>query len=59
MLREIKVNGFQYYADINNQILYQDKEKKSGTPFSFLTQNEKEQVEKELRFPRKKKEDEE
>lgn len=59
MLREVKVNGFQYYADINNQILYQDKEKKSGTPFSFLTKNEKEQVEKELRFPRKKKEDEE
>lgn len=58
MLREIKINGNQFYADINNQILYQDKDKKSGTPFSFLTQNEREQMEKELRFPRKKKEDE-
>ncbi len=58
MIREVKINGFQFYADINNQILYQDREKKSGTPFSFLSQNEREMVEKELRFPRKKKEDE-
>lgn len=58
MIREVKINGFQFYADINNQILYQDKEKKSGTPFSFLSQSEREQMEKELRFPRKKKEDE-
>lgn len=58
MIREIKMNGYQYYVDVNNQILYQDKEKKSGTPFSFLTKNEREQVEKELRFPRKKKDDE-
>ena len=55
---EVWVNGYQYYADVNNKILYIDREKKSGTPFSFLTKNELEQVEREVRFPRSKKTEE-
>lgn len=54
---EVKVNGFTYYADICNRILYEDKEQTKGTPFSYLTKNELEQVECEIRFPRKKKEE--
>jgi len=52
---EVKVNGYTYYADVKNRILYEDKEKTKGTPFNYLTKNELEQVEKELRFPRSKK----
>lgn len=58
MLQKVYVNGFVYFADVNNQILYTDRDKKSGTPFSFLTKNEKSQIENELRFPRKEKEEE-
>jgi hypothetical protein len=54
-MNEVKVNGFTYYADVRNRILYEDRDKKSGTPFSYLTKNELQQVEKELRFPRSKK----
>jgi len=54
MLQEVQVNGNKFFADVNNQVLYEDRDKKSGTPFSFLTKNEKQQVETELRFPRKK-----
>lgn len=57
-MNEVKVNGFTYYADVRNRILYEDREQTKGTPFNYLTKNELEQVEKELRFPRsKKKED--
>jgi hypothetical protein len=59
MLQKININGFTYFADINAQILYTDRNKKSGTPFSFLTNNEKSQIENELRFPSKEKEKEE
>jgi len=52
MLQEVHVNGFVYYVDVNNRILYNDRDKKSGSPFSFLSKNEMEQVETELRFPR-------
>lgn len=55
MLQQVIVNGFAYFADVNAQVLYNDRDKKSGTPFNFLTRNEREQVEHELRFPRKKK----
>ena len=58
MLQAVNINGFQYFADVNNQILYLDKDKKSGTPFSFLTKNESQQMYNELRFPRKKVEEE-
>lgn len=58
MLQKVHVNGFIYFADVNNQVLYTDRDKKSGTPFSFLTANEKSQIETELRFPRKEKEEE-
>lgn len=57
MLQKVNINGFTYYADVNNQVLYTDREKKSGTPFSFLNKNEKSQIENELRFPRKEKEE--
>ena len=53
MLQEVNINGFKYYADVNNQILYTDRDKKSGTPFSFLTKDENKQLQNELRFPRK------
>jgi len=58
MLQEININGFKYYVDINAQILYTDCNKKSGVPFSFLTKNENEQLQNELRFPREKIEEE-
>lgn len=54
---EVKVNGYTYYADVRNRILYEDREMTKGTPFSYLTKNELEQVEHEIRFPRKKKEE--
>jgi hypothetical protein len=53
MLQEVNINGFKYYADVNNQILYTDRDKKSGSPFSFLSANENKQLQNELRFPRK------
>jgi hypothetical protein len=53
MLQEVNINGFKYYADVNAQILYTDKEKKNGTPFNYLTTNESKQLQNELRFPRK------
>ena len=58
MLQEIHINGFKYFADVNAKILYTDRDKKSGTPFNFLTKNEKSQMENELRFPRKEKQEE-
>ncbi|MFA5366637.1 MAG: hypothetical protein WC333_02035 [Dehalococcoidia bacterium] len=56
MLQIVHINGFVWYADINSQVLYEDSEKKSGTPFSFMARNEREQMENELRFPRRKEE---
>jgi len=58
MLQEVNVNGFTYFADVNDRILYTDRDKKSGTPFNYLTANEKKQMEDSLRFPRQKKEEE-
>ena len=52
---EVMINGFTYYADVRNRILYEDREKTKGTPFNYLTKNEQEQVENQLRFPRQKK----
>ena len=52
---EVMINGFTYYADVRNRILYEDREKTKGTPFNYLTKNELEQVENQLRFPRPKK----
>jgi hypothetical protein len=51
---EVNVNGYKWFADTQAKILYEDKEKTKGTPFSFLTKNELEQVEREIRFPRPK-----
>lgn len=51
-MNEVKLNGFTYYVDVKNHILFEDREQTKGTPFSFLTKNELEQVEKELRFPK-------
>jgi ClpP class serine protease len=53
MLQKVHVNGFIYYADVNNQVLYTDRDKKSGSPFSFLSKDENKQLQNELRFPRK------
>jgi hypothetical protein len=58
MLQLVHINGFVWYADVNARILYADREKKSGSPFSFMTRNEREQMERELRFPRKQKNNE-
>ena len=55
MSQEVHINGFTYYADVNNQILYENRDKKSGSPFTFLSKNDKQQLETELRFPRKSK----
>jgi ClpP class serine protease len=55
MLQKVNINGFIYFADVNAQVLYTDRDKKSGTPFTFLTKDESKQVQNELRFPRKEK----
>ena len=57
MLQEVQINMFTYYADVNKQILYTDRDMKSGSPFHFLTKNEREQVENCLRFPKVKTEE--
>lgn len=53
MLQEIHINGIKCFADVNAQILYSDRDKKSGKPMSYLTENERKQILNELRFPRK------
>ena len=58
MLQKVNINGFEYFVDVNAQIIYTDDEKKSGTPFNYLTANEKTQMQNELRFPRKEAEEE-
>ncbi len=58
MLQLVHINGFVWYADVNSQVLYADREKKSGSPFSFMTRNEREQMGRELRFPRKQEDNE-
>lgn len=58
MLQKVNINGFIYFTDVNNQVLYTDRDKKSGSPFSFLTKDENKQLQNELRFPRKEKEEE-
>jgi hypothetical protein len=52
MLQIVHLNGYIWYADVNCRVLYEDSDKKSGTPFSFLTKDELQQVQNELRFPR-------
>jgi len=52
MLQQVNLNGFTYFADVNNQVLYTDRDKRSGTPFNYLTSNEREQVMHDIRFPR-------
>jgi hypothetical protein len=52
MLQIVHINGYIWYADVNCRVLYEDSDRKRGTPFSFLTRNELRQVENELRFPR-------
>ena len=54
---EVSINGYTYFADIRNRIPYEDRERTKGTPFNYLTKNESEQLEKELRFPKTKKVD--
>mgnify|MGYP000951272782 CR=1 FL=1 len=51
---EVMINGFVWFFDFKTKILYEDREKTKGTPMSFMTKNEMEQLEKEIRFPRKK-----
>jgi hypothetical protein len=58
MLIEVRVNGFTYFADPTRQVLYTDRDRKSGTPFNYLTKEEQRQVDNEIRFPRQKTEEE-
>jgi hypothetical protein len=52
MLQIVHINGYVWYADCNCQVLYEDRDKTKGTPFSFMTENERKQMYNELRFPR-------
>jgi len=45
--KEIIINGFTYYADIENNKLYVDKEKTQTIDFLVLSDKEKEQLKKE------------
>lgn len=54
MLQQVFINGFEYFADMCNRILYNDREKNSGVPFSYMTENERQQLERSLRIGRPK-----
>ena len=54
-MHEVNINGFVYYADYVRRILYEDRERTKGVPFSYLTKSELEIVEKQIRFPKSKK----
>lgn len=47
---EVKINGYTYFVDVKNKIVYENREKTNGVPYSFLTKNELEQIERQLRF---------
>ena len=47
---EVKMNGYTYFVDVKNKIVYENREKTNGVPYSFLTKNELEQIERQLRF---------
>lgn len=49
-MKEIIINGFTYYVDVINRILYEDREKTKGVPFNYLPKNELELIERKLRF---------
>lgn len=46
---EVKINGYTYYADLKDHVLYEDKEKQNCVTFLFLTENEKKQLNESLR----------
>lgn len=52
MLQQVFINGFEFFVDTCNKILYSDREKKSGVPFNYMTKNEREQMERSLRLGR-------
>lgn len=54
---EVLIKGTMYYVDINNKILYTDRDKKNGTPFNYLTTKERDVVENQIRFPKSKKDE--
>lgn len=43
-LRRVKINGFEYYADINKRILYETDKEENGNSFDKLTPSEKDQL---------------
>ena len=45
-----QINGYTYFVDVKNKIVYENREKTNGVPYSFLTKNELEQIERQLRF---------
>lgn len=47
---KVIVNGIDYFADVYGKILYTDRTKKNGTPFSYLPKEDLEQVIKQIRF---------
>lgn len=49
-MKRINIEGAIYYYDVNNKILYNDCERKSGRPYNYLTEREKKFVEKQIRF---------
>jgi hypothetical protein len=52
-MNKVYVNGFVWYADISNRMLYEDLNKTSGTSFKFLTDNEIKQINDSIKYPRK------
>lgn len=50
MLQQVFINGFEYFADLCSNILYNDREKNSGVPFSYMSNSEREQLERSLRL---------
>ena len=49
-MEKINIEGAIYFYDVNDKILYNDYNKKSGRPFNYLTEREKKYVEKQIRF---------
>lgn len=54
---EVLFDGTMYYADIQNKILYTDRDKKNGTPFNYLIKEMQVSLENQIRFPKSKKEE--
>ena len=53
-LQEVKINGYTWYVDLSKRYIFEDKDCKKGTSFSFLTKDELKQLNDYINYPRNK-----